>query len=50
MEVRVLGPVELVVEDAPRTLQGGERELLAVLALSAGAGGVRHRAARGPVG
>lgn len=37
MEIRVLGPVEVVVEGHVRSLPGGgERELLAVLALSAG--------------
>ncbi|NEM04991.1 BTAD domain-containing putative transcriptional regulator [Geodermatophilus normandii] len=37
MEIRVLGPVELVVDGRPRSLPGaGERELLALLALSPG--------------
>jgi len=37
MEVRVLGPVELVIDGRARSLPGpGERELLALLALSAG--------------
>src|SRR5690349_8574251 len=37
MEIRVLGPVEVVVDGNVRGLPGGgERELLAVLALSAG--------------
>ena len=37
MEIRVLGPVEVLVDGAPRTIPGaGERELLALLALSAG--------------
>src|SRR5215211_9154310 len=37
MEIRVLGPVEAVVDGRVRTLPGGgERELLALLALSAG--------------
>ncbi len=37
MEIRVLGPVEVVVEGQVRPLPGGgERELLALLALSAG--------------
>src|SRR4051812_23440959 len=37
MEVRVLGPVEVVVDGQARSLPGaGERELLALLALSAG--------------
>ena len=37
MEIRVLGPVEVVVDGQLRPLPGGgERELLAVLALSAG--------------
>ena len=37
MEIRVLGPVEVVVEEHVRTIPGsGERELLALLALSAG--------------
>ena len=37
MEIRVLGPVELVVDGQVRSLPGGgERELLALLALSAG--------------
>ncbi|HEX2072817.1 MAG TPA: BTAD domain-containing putative transcriptional regulator [Geodermatophilus sp.] len=37
MEIRVLGPVELVTEHGARPVQGGgERELLALLALSAG--------------
>ncbi|SNR90716.1 BTAD domain-containing putative transcriptional regulator [Blastococcus mobilis] len=37
MEIRVLGPVEVIVEGQLRSLPGGgERELLAVLALSAG--------------
>ncbi|SDM08453.1 Predicted ATPase [Geodermatophilus siccatus] len=37
MEIRVLGPVELVVDGQVRPLPGaGERELLALLALSAG--------------
>ncbi len=37
MQIRVLGPVEVVVDEQPRPLPGGgERELLALLALSAG--------------
>ena len=37
MEIRVLGPVEIVVDDHVRPVPGsGERELLALLALSAG--------------
>ena len=37
MEIRVLGPVELAVDGQVRSLPGGgERELLALLALSAG--------------
>ena len=37
MEIRVLGPVEVLVDGTPRTVPGtGERELLALLALSAG--------------
>ncbi|MGY1643703.1 BTAD domain-containing putative transcriptional regulator [Geodermatophilus sp. SYSU D00703] len=37
MEIRVLGPVEVVVDGQRRSLPGGgERELLALLALSAG--------------
>src|SRR4051812_10221152 len=37
MEVRVLGPVELVIDGQARSLPGpGERELLALLALAAG--------------
>src|SRR3954467_4534059 len=37
MEVRVLGPVELVIDGQARSVPGaGERELLALLALSAG--------------
>ena len=37
MEIRVLGPVEVVVDGQVRPLPGaGERELLALLALSAG--------------
>jgi predicted ATPase/DNA-binding SARP family transcriptional activator len=37
MEIRLLGPVEVLVDGAPRTIPGaGERELLALLALSAG--------------
>src|SRR4051794_18412596 len=37
MEIRVLGPVEVVVDGEVRSLPGaGERELLALLALSAG--------------
>ena len=37
MEIRVLGPVEAVVDGRVRSLPGGgERELLALLALSAG--------------
>ncbi|MGY1683257.1 BTAD domain-containing putative transcriptional regulator [Geodermatophilus sp. SYSU D01176] len=37
MQIRVLGPVEVVVDGQPRPLPGGgERELLALLALSAG--------------
>ena len=37
MEIRLLGPVELVVDDQVRPVRGGgERELLARLALSAG--------------
>ena len=37
MQIRVLGPVEVVVDGEPRPLPGGgERELLAQLALSAG--------------
>ncbi|MEX5720773.1 ATP-binding protein [Geodermatophilus maliterrae] len=37
MEIRVLGPVELVVDGRARSLPGaGERELLALLALSTG--------------
>ena len=37
MEIRVLGPVEVVVDDDARSVPGsGERELLALLALSAG--------------
>jgi predicted ATPase/DNA-binding SARP family transcriptional activator len=37
MEIRVLGPVEVLVDGIPRTVPGaGERELLALLALSAG--------------
>ena len=37
MEIRVLGPVEILVDGTPRTVPGtGERELLALLALSAG--------------
>ena len=37
MEIHVLGPVEVVVDDDVRSVPGsGERELLALLALSAG--------------
>src|SRR5687768_2750565 len=37
MEIRVLGLVEVLVDGAPRTVPGsGERELLALLALSSG--------------
>src|SRR3954466_1167521 len=37
MEIRVLGPVEVVIDGPARSLPGaGERELLALLALSTG--------------
>ena len=37
MEIRLLGPVEVVVDDEVRSVPGsGERELLALLALNAG--------------
>ena len=37
MEIHLLGPVEVLVDGTPRTVPGGgERELLALLALSAG--------------
>src|SRR5688500_20184555 len=37
MEIRVLGLVEVLIDGTPRTVPGtGERELLALLALSAG--------------
>ena len=37
MQIRVLGPIEVVVEEHARSLPGaGERELLALLALAAG--------------
>jgi len=37
MEIRVLGPVEVYLDGTPRTVPGsGERELLALLALSSG--------------